>query len=366
MKSPSRSYVLYKSPFLQAKASLREGRIKIDVEGLLSILPKIKFALQMFDGEVPAQAEEKLSLSTWIPPVPSLAFDRLASSRIKAMLGVRTPDQVTISITEECPNRCVHCALPNSGNKLRLSPQTVKDIISQILDMGTTLVIFDGGEPSMYHELPELVKFVDDRAISTIFTSGAGFTARLASQLKEAGLYAVNVSLDSPIEEEHDLMRGREGVFLDAMQAIENALHAGLLVDLYVVLRRENMHHLREFHELARFKGAHELTFFEVVPTGRWSGHKEAALLPEDHDLLDKFVSGSGAPRIFSVPDAYRRFGCFAASSWMHITPAGDVYPCACYPQSWGSIFEEPVRKIWQRMSVFPHKGRKKCPMREN
>jgi len=150
------------------------------------------------------------------------------------------------------------------------------------------------------------------------------------------------------------------------MQAIENALHAGLLVDLYVVLRRENMHHLREFHELAHCRGAHELTFFEVVPTGRWSGRKEAALSPEDHDLLDKFVSSSGAPRIFSVPDAYRRFGCFAASSWMHITPAGDVYPCACYPQSWGSIFEEPVRKIWGRMSSFPHKGRKKCPMREN
>ncbi len=366
MKSAGRSYSLYKSPFLQARASLLQGRTKIDVAGPLSMLPQIKFALQMFEGQFPARAEEKLSLSTWIPPVPSLAFDRLASSRIKAMLGMRTPDQVTISITEECPNRCAHCALPNSGNKLQLSLQTVKDIIRQVLDMGTTLVIFDGGEPSMYRELPKLVELVDDRAISTIFTSGAGFTAKLASQLKDAGLYAVNVSLDSPIEEEHDLMRGRKGVFLDAMQAIENALQAGLLVDLYVVLRRENMHHLKEFHELARCKGAHELTFFEVVPTGRWSGRKEAVLLPEDHDMLDRFVSSSGAPRIFSVPQAYRRFGCFAASSWMHVTPAGDVYPCACYPQSWGSIFEEPVRKIWQRMSGFPHKGRKKCPMREN
>jgi hypothetical protein len=146
---------------------------------------------------------------------------------------------VTISITEECPNRCAHCALPNSGNKLCLAPHTVKDIIGQILDMGTTLVIFDGGEPALYGELPELVASVDDRAISTLFTSGAGFTAALARQLKVAGLYAVNVSLDSPIEAEHDAMRGREGVFSEAMQAMENALAAGLLVNLYVVLRRE-------------------------------------------------------------------------------------------------------------------------------
>ena len=210
--------------------------------------------------------------------MPSRAFDRLANSRVRALLGIRTPDQVTISITEECPNHCAHCALPDSGNKLALSPKTVTDLIDQILEMGTTLVIFDGGEPALYQELPKLVRAVDDRAISTLFTSGAGFTAELALQLKEAGLYAVNVSLDSPVAEEHDAMRGRAGVFQDAMQAVKNALLAGLLVNLYVVLRRENMHHLQEFHDLARRMGAHELTFFEVVPTGRWSDRQDVAL----------------------------------------------------------------------------------------
>jgi MoaA/NifB/PqqE/SkfB family radical SAM enzyme len=369
-----KSYPLYDSPLLKAQARISEGqgrgaRVLVDAHGPLAHLPLIKSALQMFDGQIAACADhDKLCLSTWVPPIPSRAFSRLADRRLQALLGRRTPDQVTISITEECPNRCAHCALPNSGNKLCLSPQTVKDIISQILDMGTTLVIFDGGEPSLYRELPQLVASVDDRAISTIFTSGAGFTAPLARKLKAAGLYAVNVSLDSPIEAEHDAMRGRSGVFSEAMQAIENALAAGLLVDLYVVLRRENMSHLQRFHDLARRVGAHELTFFEVVSTGRWSERQNIALLPGDHALLNDFVERTGdggAPRIFSVPEAYRRFGCFAATSWMHITPAGEVYPCSCYPQSWGSTFDEPIKKIWQRMSAFPYKKSKVCPMRK-
>lgn len=366
-----KSYPLYDSPLLKAQARVEGGqargtKVLVDACGPLAHLPLIKSALQMFDGQIAACADrEKLCLSTWIPPIPSRAFSRLADSRLRALLGRRTPDQVTISITEECPNRCAHCALPNSGNKLRLAPQTVKEIIRQILEMGTTLVIFDGGEPSLYRELPELVASVDDRAISTLFTSGAGFTAPLARRLKEAGLYAVNVSLDSPIEAEHDAMRGRLGVFGDAMQAIENALAAGLLVDLYVVLRRENMSHLQRFHDLARRMGAHELTFFEVVSTGRWSQRQNIALLPVDHALLAEFVRKSGSPRIFSVPEAYQRFGCFAATSWMHITPAGEVYPCSCYPQSWGSIFDEPVEKIWRRMSAFPYKKNKACPMRK-
>ena len=366
--SSSRSYLLYRNPLLKAEARVQEGRVKVDIAGPLARLPLIRSSMEMFEGQVAAHAgQEQLSLSTWIPPLPGRAFDRLANSRMRALLGLRTPDQVTISITEECPNRCAHCALPNSGNKLRLSPPTVRDLIRQILEMGTTLVIFDGGEPALYPELPELVRCVDDRAISTLFTSGAGFTAPLAKRLKEAGLYAVNVSLDSPVAEEHDAMRGRDGVFREAMQAVDNALQAGLLVDLYVVLRRENICHLQAFHDLARRVGAHELTFFEVVSTGRWSDRVGLALTPGDHALLADFVVSRRAlaPRIFSVPDAYKRFGCFAARSWMHVTPAGEVYPCSCYPESWGNILLEPVKKIWQRMGRFPYQGSKICPMRK-
>ena len=361
-----KSYSLYDSPLLKARARLEGGRVRIESSGPLSHLPVIRSALQMFEGQIPVRVEaEKLCLSTWIPPLPSPAFDRLAESRVRGLLGMRTPDQVTISITEECPNRCAHCALPDSGKRLRLAPETVKDVIGQVLDMGTTLVIFDGGEPALYPELPDLVAAVDERAISTLFTSGAGFTSSLAERLAEAGLYAVNVSLDSPLSEEHDLMRGRKGVFSEAMAAVEHAIEAGLLVDLYVVLRRENMHHLKAFHDLAKSTGAQELTFFEVVATGRWSERQNIALTLQDQDRLAAFVKAAAEPRIFSVPEAYKLFGCFAASSWMHITPAGEVYPCSCYPQSWGSIFKQPIKEIWRRMGSFPFKKSKTCPMRK-
>jgi MoaA/NifB/PqqE/SkfB family radical SAM enzyme len=360
-----RLYTLYDNPLLRAKACLKGERVRVDLQGPLAILPRIRSAMDIIDGQIPAFASDRLYISTWLPPVPSSAFNRLANSRIKSLFGIRTPDQVTISITEECPNRCRHCALPDSGKRLRLEPDTVKDIISQILDMGTTLVIFDGGEPALYRELPELVGHVDDRAISTLFTSGAGFTSSLARRLKEAGLYAVNVSLDSPIPEEHDAMRGRVGVFGEAMKAVDAALSAGLLVDIYVVLRRENTRHLKSFHDLAKGARAHELTFFEVVPTGRWSGKKDASLSIQDHADLEEFVSGSGAPRIFSVPEAYRRFGCFAGRSWMHITPAGEVYPCACMPRSFGSIFEASIAEIWRKMARLPYAGGRTCPMRD-
>jgi MoaA/NifB/PqqE/SkfB family radical SAM enzyme len=360
------SYPLFTHPLLKAYAYLEDGRLRVRGEGPLAYLPHVRSSLEMISDQVPAYVGDKLYISTWIPPVPSPAFRRLAKSQVKASLGIRTPDQVTISITEECPNRCLHCALPDSGRQQKLDPERVKGIIAQVLEMGTTLVIFDGGEPALYKELPDLVRSVDERAIATLFTSGAGFSAKFAEQLKEAGLHAVNVSLDSPHPEEHDRMRGRIGVFRDAIMAVENALQAELLVDLYVVIMHQNISQIREFHDLCRRVGAHELTFFEVVPTGRWEEKKDVILTPEDHHQLQRFVEEIPFPRIFSVPFAYRRFGCFGGKNWMHITPSGDAYPCACFPHSYGNVLKEPIKDIWRRMGRFPYKGEKSCPMRKN
>lgn len=357
-------YTLAKSPIFRVEAAVEDGRVRLRAGGPLAHLPFVKSTLRVADGQIPVMVEERLYLSTWFPPIPSPAFDRLVKSYLKSSIGIRTPDQVTISITEECPNRCLHCALPDSGHHHRLEPDEVEEIVGQVLDLGTTLVIFDGGEPATYRELPDLVRSVDDRAISTIFTSGARFTPKLARKLKDAGLFAVNVSLDSSKEGEHDRMRGRSGAFRDAMKAVENALEAGLLVDLYVVLRRDNISEIVAFHDLARKVGAHELTFFEVVPVGRCSGEFGSILSDEDHSHLDEFVMGAPAPRIFSVPTAFREFGCFAGRNWMHITPKGDVCPCACLPAVVGNVRRDPVKKIWRRMAKLPYQGSKTCPAR--
>ena len=150
----------------------------------------------------------------------------------------------------------------------------------------------------------------------------------------------------------------------DAMRAVENALDAGLLVDIYAVLRRENVSEIEDFHRLARTAGAHELTFFEVVPVGRWADEAGSVLSEEDHAALDQFVSGAPTPRTFSVPAAFREFGCFAGRNWMHITPEGDVYPCACLPMAVGNVRKEPVKKIWKRMAKLQFRGKKICPAR--
>jgi MoaA/NifB/PqqE/SkfB family radical SAM enzyme len=366
-------YYFYRNPLFKVYATVQNGLVKMDTEGLVSpfFSPMVKGLMQMFDGTKPSLVEDdRLIYSTWMPPIPGKPFDRLVSSQMGNMRGKYIPEQLTISITEDCPNKCLHCALPDTKNRANLKPNVVRSIIDQAQDMGTTLIIFDGGEPLLYTGLEELVSYVDQqRAISGLFTSGVGFTAERAHRLKEAGLYMLSVSLDSAHEEGHDLMRGRCGVFKDAMSAIRNGIEAGLFVNLYVVISPRNIHELDDFYQLAREAGVHEISFFEIVPTGRWIDHTDEVLSAEDRKKFDDFVSSasmSDGPRIFPIPQVVRKMGCFAGRKWLHITPEGNIWPCSCLPLSYGNIHNDSLKSVWKKITKDPSFTGGKCLMRNS
>jgi len=367
-----KKYFFYRNPLFKVYARVEDNKVRMGTSGLVSSIAGkfVSDMMEIFEGTKPSMVgNDRLIYSTWMPPIPSKAFDRLVSSQMSAMRGRYVPEQLTISITEDCPNRCIHCALPDTRNKAKLSPDTVRSVIDQAQDLGTTLIIFDGGEPLVYDGLEELISYVDQsKAITGLFTSGVGLTKERAASLKNAGLYMLSVSLDSSTEAGHDFMRGRPGVFREAMSAIRNGLDAGLLVNMYVVLSPRNIGELDAFYSLAKDAGVHELSFFEIVPTGRWLNHRDEVLSPEDLQSFDEFVAKVAdmeGPRVFPIPHMVRRFGCFAGRKWLHITPEGDVLPCACMPLPYGNVHKESLDSIWKRLYKDPLFIAGPCLMRD-
>ncbi|WP_321419721.1 radical SAM protein [uncultured Methanomethylovorans sp.] len=366
-------YYFYRNPLFKVYATIQNGLVKMDTEGLVSPVFKtlVKDLMQMFDGTKPSKVgSDRLIYSTWMPPIPSKPFDRLVSSQLGNIRGKYIPEQLTISITEDCPNKCLHCALPDTSNRAKLEPNVVRSIIDQAQDLGTTLIIFDGGEPLLYAGLEGLISYVDQqRTIPGLFTSGVGLTKERAQSLKEAGLYMLSVSLDSANEEGHDIMRGRAGVFKDAMSAIRNGIEAGLLVNMYVVISPRNIHELDDFYKLARETGVHEISFFEIVPTGRWLERTNEVLSAEDRIKFDDFVlraNNIDGPRIFPIPHIVGKMGCFAGRKWLHITPEGNVWPCSCLPLSYGNIHDDTLRSIWKNITNDSTFTGGKCLMRNS
>jgi MoaA/NifB/PqqE/SkfB family radical SAM enzyme len=333
--------------------------------------PVIDLINRVFADEKPiSSGPDRFIFSTWVPPAPSIAFDRMLSAQVGALTRRRVPDQFSIAIMRACPNDCIHCSAPSRSGEI-LSVEVIKRAVNEALDLGSYLVTFDGGEPMLRRELPTLVSSVDSRAVATSFTSGYHLTSDMARELKQAGLYAVRISIDSPHEEEHDRIRGRKGAFQDALAGARNALEAGLLVDLFMVTSPGNIDCIEDAFSLAADLGAHELSLYDIVAVGRWSSHLDEVLSPADIQRLEKFhkeKNRSEGPRVTALPYLLspKMFGCFAGRRWIHVDAAGEALPCAYMPVSFGNIKDKGLKDIWKEMSRYRwFSGRCACQMKD-
>lgn len=368
---------VYDRSVIKIDAGIDNGKIVLESEGALSPIAKpiISKINDIFQEEKPIYVDdENIVFSTWVPPVPGEVFNRLISAEISSILRKRVPDQLSIGITSRCPNNCIHCGAADIVAKTELTVEQINGAVSQSIELGSYYISFDGGETMMRNDLTEMVKAVDkSKAIAACFTSGFRLTEERAKDLKAAGLYATHISIDSPREEEHDRVRGREGAFKDSLQGIKSTLEAGILADMFVVVSPHNIDELEDFYGLAENLGMHELSIYEIVAVGRWLEHEDEVISDSDVKMLGRFQKEknrkSEGPRVTALPYFMGpdQFGCFAGRRWMHITPAGDVLPCAYTPLSFGNLVEEELNVIWKRMGQHDayRKNADFCRMRD-
>lgn len=348
-------------PLLKITAEIVENRIEFQAKGPLALVakPVIRQINKTFASEKPiSTGPDQIVFSTWIPPAPSQAFDRMISAQVAALTRRRVPDQVSVAIIRACPNRCIHCSAPERTGTVLASGE-IERVIDEGLDMGAYMITFDGGEPMHREDLPELVAHVGPRAISASFSSGHGLTEDLARRLKRTGLYVTRISIDSPHPQEHDRIRGRTGAFADALSGIRNALSADLMVDLFMVVSPANIDDLEDAYGLAAELGAHELSLYEIVAVGRWASHLDEVLSKGDVDRLARFHKEKNrsleGPKVSAFPYLLgpEMFGCFAGRRWIHVDASGDVLPCAYVPISFGNVKDESLNDIWKKMGRY-------------
>jgi MoaA/NifB/PqqE/SkfB family radical SAM enzyme len=367
---------VYEKSYVKINAEIENGKVQLIPQGTLSQVarPIIKRINKIFLEEKPISVEDQIIFSSWAPPVPSTAFDRLISALIAAVMKKRVPDQASIGITMRCPNNCIHCGAADIIAGPEPTLDEVNRIIDESIELGTYLISFDGGEPMLRSDLADMVRHVDkSKAIAISFTSGYGLSAEKAKELKNAGLYAVLISLDSPDPKEHDRIRGRTGCYEDVMNGISNSLDAGLLTGLFVVITPDNIDDLEEFYNLAQDKGIHEISLYEIVAVGRWLDHESETINSNDVARLARFQQEKNklkdGPRVIAFPYFMGpdMFGCFAGKRWVHITSGGDVLPCAYTPLSFGNVRNEPLKDIWKRIGKEPvyKKSAPSCLMRD-
>jgi len=206
----------------------------------------------------------------------------------------RTFRTLRVSLLQHCNLGCVYCVAGEEELKQAntshensfLEVDRLLSIIRRLHDrLGLENIRLTGGEPLLYPALAPLISGIRAAGIPAIRLTTNGFLLeRQAVALRDAGLEAVNVSLDAVDEAVYFRMSRRHSVER-IIRGIDAAIAAGLGVKINsVVMKGLNDSQVLPLLELAFSRGL-RLRFLEVMAMGHL--HKDAGrYLVSQEDIL--------------------------------------------------------------------------------
>ena len=196
------------------------------------------------------------------------------------------PLMICFRVTRFCNARCGFCLAPPDGG-IHPPVAALKERIDWLFVHGVKTIHFCGGEPTIHHDLPQLIRYVNEKGKkSKLTTNGIAISNELIDALFECKT-TVKVSLHGPAQHHNEVV-GRDA--FDATTAtIRRLLFAGIptsvqttivtghldIVDWSIGFCLENKVKLVSFLPfIPRGSGKQTRTKYELSPGERRSLHK--------------------------------------------------------------------------------------------
>jgi len=334
---------------------------------LTKLHPRVASFLKSYlAGEKVIPFGGKQVINTQFPPYPSRAFESLLGHFLDD--DAKRLYSVTLAVTNRCRFRCWHCY--NAGRSQEDLPLDMfRSLAADLQDRGAVIVTLTGGEPLLRKDLEKICRCFDDRSCLTVGTTGEGLTVQRARELRECGVFAVGISLDSADPAEHNERRGRKDAYEIALRALASANTAGLYPYVVSVGTREFLERRRffDFLRLAREAGALEVHLLEPCPTGRIAGRNDVVLNPSERRSIIEYqhevARRDDLPILstFAYLEGKDTFGCGAGLTHIYIDGSGELCPCNLVPLSFGNVARESLGDILDRMGRHFVRPRPSC-----
>ncbi len=309
------------------------------------------------------------------------------------MLQFTTDDRplVVWNMTRRCNLSCVHCYISaTSGGEAgerrdELTTGEARAFIKDIARMGSPVLLFSGGEPTLREDLFELGRLAIDSGMRAVISSnGTTIDEEMAKRIVEVGFSYVGVSIDGA-GETHDRFRGKQGAFDDAIRGVRNCLAAGVKAGVRLTVNRANVRELPQVLDIVEREGIPRFCMYHLVYAGRgeklvsqdlsheeargviacliekvldWEkrGVKTEILTTDNHAdgvMVETFVREHRPERLDDVHALQGRHGgCSAGKKMANVDYAGNVHPCQFWSSATlGNVRERPFSEIWTDVS---------------
>lgn len=168
-------------------------------------------------------------------------------SAAKAALR-QSPFALIAEVTSRCNLRCSMCSVWKTFDFKEAPAAKFAETINFFEKQGAETLYLTGGEPLLRKDLKEILAKVG--TFNMITTNGFFLRERLPAISDYIGQFFV--SLDSPIAEEHDRIRGVKGSFERAIAGIKEARSIGIPVNVVATVMESNFGQLERLCQLSK------------------------------------------------------------------------------------------------------------------
>jgi radical SAM protein with 4Fe4S-binding SPASM domain len=289
------------------------------------------------------------------------------------------PSRMDLALTYRCQNSCSFCYCDGPRTTQELKTDQWKKIIANLWQIGVPNILFTGGEPTLRADLVELI-LEAEQFVTGLVTNGRNLSV-IASELHDASLDYIQVSLEAGEPAVHDAMVGASGAWRETVKGIEAALAAGHYVTTNTTLTKENAPIFPDMLRFGKQLGLKTMGCNSLICSGKGPTKiKQDGLSTEELKVVLSralvVARELGIELVWYTPTCYNDLnpikmgfgikGCSAAQYNMTIEPDGRVIPC----QSWihegcGNILTDNWETIWKNPICLALRDKTRVSRRE-
>lgn len=208
----------------------------------------------------------------------------------------RKIDYLRISVIDRCNLRCVYC-MPEEGvesipHEEILTYDEILRICETVSQLGIKKIKITGGEPLVRKEIVNLIRDIKnlDKIEQVTLTTNGILLYDMLDDLYDAGIDAINISLDTLKEDNFKQITRRDGLE-KVLMAIDKAYNLGIRVKINCLAIRD--FNINELADIANFAKDREIDvrFIELMPIG--FGKKYTQI--DNDEILSILESNFGA-----------------------------------------------------------------------
>ena len=263
----------------------------------------------------------------------------------------REVNYLRVSVTQRCNLNCLYCGTDRPDTD-ELTANELETIIRAFAKLGFNKVRLTGGEPLLRRNITDIAARI--RAVPGIeklaLTTNGVLLADMAASLKNSGVDAVNISLDTTDENNYQRLTG-----VNALSKVLRGIDAALTVGIgsvrinAVLIRNVNDGDAENLIALARER-ALDVRFIELMPFS--DEGKNEALVVKAEEILQRFPyltpleqkdRGGQTAKYYTAPGFQGKIGFIspvsdkfcASCNRVRLLSTGQVRPCLGYERTY-------------------------------